>query len=545
MKKRKTLLSLIVATMMLVSLLSMVPQTNAAPTKDEFEIVVPWGLDHPRGKIIKSMITNHSTLGDKYDYVFTAVGGSPSDRDALTARFLAADYPELIITTQDWYTEFSLMPIWHNFAPMIAGWTAAERTDIPAGWWSILDFNNGDGTGDYIFALPFFGQSILPYVNTDIFKDAGLNYTHPEEDLEDVDEFLAACEAIDTDGNIAFAMVGDGSSDTTYMNYMLGSTDNYISDRFGTATGVPTVMAWGDNDEYGLNGTLSVEGYAAYLKMKGEGWVQPEVMTSGGGYANSLFGNGSAGMVFCGPWGTSIFENTAKVAGVKLNFTAVPMPACSDGVRSTITGGGITWVPKLLDATMKADALTLAEWLLDDENQMKTVENWLGESWRIPVKKSLTTDPWFSAFPNRSNFVTHIESQEYAYPWGKQHPEWIAIHESVLMPGYYDALLAINYDGTYTDQNYIDAAQAALDDMAQEIEDDYLRGSVTIPWFLHEPGTKTATATATVPTTVQETEIKTTVSVVTSVVSANGFGIIAAIAGIGSIFFIAKKKRKR
>ncbi len=32
----------------------------------DFEILIPYGLDHPRGKIIKSMIDN-STLKDAYD----------------------------------------------------------------------------------------------------------------------------------------------------------------------------------------------------------------------------------------------------------------------------------------------------------------------------------------------------------------------------------------------------------------------------------------------------------------------------------------------
>lgn len=542
MKKSRTLMSLLVASMMFLALLSVLPQVKAVPeavAADEFEIVMPWGTDHVRGQIIRSMIGNHSTLGTKYNYVYTAVGGGPADRDALTARFLAGDYPELIITTQDWYSEFATYGIFENFANVIAGWTPAEVADIPKGWWSILDFDQGDGSGGFIYALPFFGQSILPYVNTDDFKAAGLNDTHPEEDLETVAEFLSACAALDAAGKTPFAMVGDGSSDTTYMNYMLGDVDNYISKRSGTVTVPATVKGY-------LNSTLNMEGLAAWLKLKGEGWVQSAVDTSGGGYANSLFGNGSASIVFCGPWGTSIFEETSAKAGVKLNFTAVPQFNCSDGSRSTITGGGITWVPKTLtNATMKADAMTLAEWLLDDVNQMKTVDNWLKQSWRIPVKKSLASNAWFSQFPNRTNFVTHIESQEYAYPWGKQHSKWISIHESVLMPGYKAATHSITWNSTlYNDTYYEKVATDALDKMAQEIEVNYI--GVDIPHTIVqttvsvsvEPGT-------TVVETVIQTSIIETVSIVTSIVQASGFGVLVAIAGISSLLYIARRQRKR
>ena len=459
---------------------SFIKQSVHRVSQNDFEIVLQWDLTHPRGQIIRSMITNHSTLGNKYNYIYTEVNGSPAARNQLKARFLAGDYPNLIICTQDWYTEFAQYGIWENFAPVIQNWAQGEIDDIPKGWWNILDFENGNGSGSNIFALPFYGQTVLPYVNTDHFKVAGLNHTHPEEDLENLTEWLAACDTLNTTGYIPFAMVGDGSSDTTYMNYMLGSTDNYISSRY--AVPVPATVYPFDTPSPsnvvgggGVNGTLSVEGFAAYLKMKGEGWVQKDVDITSGPVANTFFGNGSASMVFCGPWGPNIFESEAQGAGYNLNYTVVNMPNCSDGVRSTIIGGGITMVPKTItNATMKADAMTLAEWLLDDENQMKTVENWLNHTWRIPVRKSLKNNPWFSAYPNRTNFITHIESQNYAYAWGKQHPSWMSIHENVMMPGYYNALFAVTWNGTYTDQDYTDFAQNALDAMALDIETNYL-----------------------------------------------------------------------
>ena len=547
MKKSRTLLNLLVVSLMFLALFSVLPQVKSEPeavAADEFEIVMPWGTDHVRGKIIMSMIGNHTTLGTKYTYKYTAVGGGPADRDALTARFLAGDYPELIITTQDWYSEFSTYGIWENFAPIIQSWDPSNVTDIPKGWWSILDFENGDGTGNYIYALPFFGQSILPYINKDHFNNVSINWN---TSLDTVQDMLTAAAALKADGWTPFAMVGDGSSDTTYMNYMMGDVDNYISARAGTDVGGVTIPA---TVKGYLNGTLNVEGLAAWLKLKGEGWTQPEVDTSGGGYANSLFGNGSASIVFCGPWGTSIFEDTAATAGVNLNFTAVPMFKCSDGSQSTITGGGITWVPKTLtNATMKADAMTLAEWLLDDENQMKTVDNWLNQAWRIPVKKSLASDPWFTAFPNRTNFVRHIESQEYAYPWGKQHSKWISIHESVLMPAYKDVTHKIKWNATgitggYNDTYYTQVAQEALDKMAQEIEVNYI--GIDIPKTIIqttisvtvEPGT-------TVVETVLQTSVIETVSIVTSIVRASGFGVLVTIAAISSLLYIARRQRKK
>ncbi len=460
MKKAKIVFAITLGALLFASLSA--SSTVAKPTADTFEVVIPWGLDHPRGKIIKSMIDNSSIAGD-YDFEYTVVGGGPSDRVQLFSRFAAKNYPDLLLVTQDWYTEFADFGIFHNFADEVADWAddrAGWVDDIPDGWWSILDLEKGDGTGDKVFALPFFGQSILPYINTDNFTAAGLTAA----DVDTLDGWLDACETLDGEGITPFAMVGKSQSDLAYMNYMFGSTDNFIDSRSDPAT----VFPWDDDGMYGVNGTLNVEGFAAYLKMKGEGWVPDTVETDGGGEANTVFGNGEAAMVLCGPWGTSIFEG----AGLE-NFKAIPMPKSSDGVRSTITGGGISLVPS--DAANAADAAVLAQELLEDEHQMKTVDNWLNQAWRIPVRTSLKDKPWFSAHDNRSNFVTHIESQSYAYPWGKQHPKWLSVHSDVMIPGYLAALNGITWNAGYTDAQYTAKAQEALDSMAAAIQVYYLK----------------------------------------------------------------------
>lgn len=442
--------------------------TTAKETQTSFEIVMPWGLDHERGKIIASMIGNHSSLGTKYTYTYTSVGGGPSDRDALVARFIANDYPDLIILTQDWYTEWAELDIWYDFSDDISAWSGDRegwREDIPTGWWSILDKANGDGTGNDIFALPFFGQSILPYVNLDDLAAASVTVA----DLDTLEGFMAAAKKLKDVGKTPFAQVGLLQSDIAYMNYMFGSTDNFID----SSTDPATVLPW-DGDKYGVNGSVNVEGLAAYLKLKGEGWVPTTVDTDGGGEVNTIFGAGDASMVLVGPWGTGIFTGAGLAADA---FQAIPMPKSSDGERSTITGGGMSMIPTVdkSDAVI-ADAAELAAWLLDDENQMKTVTNWLDVSWRVPVRQSVAENSWFteSGHPERANFIKHIESQVYAFPWGKQHPQWISIHEQVMMPGYRDALLDVTHGKGYTDAQYTEMAQKALDGMAQQIERFYL-----------------------------------------------------------------------
>ncbi len=535
MKKIRNFVILSLAAALILAAFTVIPQTPAAPAAPaalpNFEIVLPWGTDSPRGKIIRSMIQNETNIGTgRYNYTFTQVGGGPSDRDALRARFLAGNYPNLILCTQDWYTEFAEYGIWENFAPNIAAWTSVERStwvaDIPDGWWSILDLDNGDGTGDDIYALPFFGQSILPYINKDHFNAATLDWN---DTLDTVAEFMSSSATLNATGFTPFALVGTGISDIAYMNYMLGSVDNYINSRSNPAT----VYPWDSQERYGVNGTMSVEGLTAYLKMKGEGWTVSTVDATDGGGANTLFATNKTSMVFCGPWGTEIFERDSKAAGINLNFTAVPMPASLDGLRSTITGGGISFVPKLQpNATMKADAMLLAEWLLEDVNQMKTVENWLGSSWRLPVRSSVQNDPWFDVFPNRTNYKIHIDSQVYAYPWGRQHPTWMSIHESVMIPGYLAALQNITWNSDLTDAQYEAQAQAALDAMALEIELNYLPNIPTTT-----PGT-----TIIVPTDVIVTSIIT--QIVTSVVQASGFGIIVSLAGVSTFYFFFKKRKK-
>jgi ABC-type glycerol-3-phosphate transport system substrate-binding protein len=211
----------------------------------DFEIVVPWGLNHERGQIIQSMIENHSTLGTKYNFIYTQVGGGPADRDALTARLLAGDYPNLLLLTQDWYTEYSQFGIWYDFSNNITAWSGSRagwREDIPDGWWSVLDKENGNGTGTGIFALPFFGQTVLPYINLNDFSDVGLL----PSDVDTIDGFLDAAKLLSENGKTGFAQVGRLQSDIAYMNYMLGSSDNYINSSMDPAT----VYGWDAENKY-------------------------------------------------------------------------------------------------------------------------------------------------------------------------------------------------------------------------------------------------------------------------------------------------------
>ena len=239
MKKAKIVFAITLGALLFASLSA--SSTVAKPTADTFEVVIPWGLDHPRGKIIKSMIDNSSIAG-AYDFEYTVVGGGPSDRVQLFSRFASKNYPDLLLVTQDWYTEFADFGIFHNFADEVADWAddrAGWVDDIPDGWWSILDLEKGDGTGDKVFALPFFGQSILPYINTDNFTAAGLTAA----DVDTLDGWLDACETLDGAGITPFAMVGKSQSDLAYMNYMFGSTDNFIDSRSDPAS----VFPWDDD----------------------------------------------------------------------------------------------------------------------------------------------------------------------------------------------------------------------------------------------------------------------------------------------------------
>ncbi|MHA1944508.1 MAG: ABC transporter substrate-binding protein [Candidatus Hodarchaeales archaeon] len=517
--------------LMFLSLLAVTNVTVAKPQLTDFEIVMPWGTDHERGKIIMSMVGN-STIGTDYNFIYTAVGGGPADRDALTARFLAGDFPNMLIVTQDWYTEFSEFGIWHNFAPEIAAWSAGRAgwvDDIPDGWWSILDREKGDGLGSKVYALPMFGQSVLPYLNTDHFTAAGMNATELAVDWT-MDEFMDAAYNLSTAGYTPFAMVGKLQSDIAYMNYMMGSTNDYI-----TANTDPASVysySWPASDEYGVNGSLSVNGLARYMELKGEGLVQSTVDTDGGGEVNAIFTAGNASMVFVGPWGTSIFE-----ANPKTNFTAASMPRNENGERSTITGGGISLVPVFGDntnLTTRAAAVALAQDLLEDGPQLKTVSNYLNVAWRIPVRTSVQNNPWFDAFPNRTNFKYHIDSQSYAYAWGKQHPKWIEIHESVMMPGYRDALLTVTWNQSYTAQDYQIKAQSALDTMADTIQEFYL---VNIP--------STVTGTTVVETTVVHTTVVSGTTVYSTVIErAPGFTFLFGLVGLSIIIYYKKRDKK-
>ena len=530
MKNKNTYLALALSVAMLLSLFTVLNISTAEVQADDFEIVLPWATTSERGKIIKSMVDNSSIAG-KYNFIYSDVGGGPSDRDALTTRFRAGDYPNLMIVTQDWYTEFSQFGLFYDFSADVAAWSgdrAGWREDIPDGWWKIFDKVNGDGTGSNIQALPFFGQSTLPYFNTDHFADVGLNATELAEDMTMV-EFMDAAEALDAGGYTPMALVGAASSDLVYMNYMMGSTDNFISSRTDPAR----ILSWGPNDEYGTNGSISVQGFANYLKFKGEGWTKDTVDTTTGPNANDLFGLNQTSMVFVGPWGTSIFEGHGLT-----NFVAANMPRNADGERSTITGGGMSMVPIYgtnTNTTILNDAVALAQDLLDHENQMKTVTNWLGTAWRIPVRLSVAEDPWFSAFPNRTNYIRHIESDVYAYPWGKQHPKWVDVHSSVLQPGYKTALTSVVWNQSYTDAAYLTMAQAALDTMAYEAQTFYL--GYPAPVY---PAPTTVPETSVEYTTVETTSVEYT----TIIERTPGFVALFGLVGLSTIILYKKRTKK-
>ena len=530
MNNKNKYLALALSVAMLLSVFTVLSISTAEPQADDFKIVMPWPTTHERGKIIKSMVDNSSIAG-KYNFIYSDVGGGPTDRLALTADFRAGNYPNLMIVTQDWYTEFSRLGLFYDFSVDIAAWSGERadwREDIPTGWWKIFDEVNGDGTGTGIQALPFFAQSTLPYFNIDHFTDVGLNATELAEDMTMV-EFMAAAATLDAGGYTPMALVGAEISDLVYMNYMMGSVNDFISDRADPAR----VLSWGPNDEYGMNGSLNVQGFADYLKFKGEGWTKNTVDSDEGGDANDLFGLNQTSMVFVGPWGTSIFE------GLGLdNFVAANMPRNADGKRSTITGGGMSMVPiKGLNTntTMLNDAVALAQDLLDHENQMKTVTNWLDVAWRIPVRLSVTEDPWFSQFPNRTNFIRHVVSDSYAYPWGKQHPDWVNIHTDVLQPGYKAALTSVVWDQGYTDAEYLTMAQTALDNMAFDAQ--IFKLGYAAPVY---PVPTTTAVTSVEYTTVETTSIQFT----TVVERTPGFVALFGLIGLSTIILYKKRTKK-
>jgi ABC-type glycerol-3-phosphate transport system substrate-binding protein len=270
--------------------------------------------------------------------------------------------------------------------------------------------------------------------------------------------------------------------------------------------------------------------------MKGEGYAQSTVDTDGGGQANDIFGRGDAAMVFCGPWGSSIFMNDGLPAS---DFTAIPMPKTADGVRSTITGGGMTMIPKVSLQPSQAyedDAVYLSQWLLEDVNQMKIVDNWQNNSWRIPVRTSLVSNPWFTeaGHPERQNLVTHIQSQSYAFPWGRQHPKWLDVHTAVMMPGYKAAMNQIQYGNGYTDAQYTSIAQKSLDKMAADIQCYYLGG----------PCVAVSSQPSVVTTVIGGSTIVSTVST-TSTKSTPGFELFVAIPLILGVAGIHSFRRRR
>ena len=57
----------------------------------------------------------------------------------------------------------------------------------------------------------------------------------------------------------------------------------------------------------------------------------------------------------------------------------------------------------------------------------------------------------------------------------------MTVHDDVMIPQYHQALSSVTWSGGYTDTDYSQMAQAALDTMALEIESNYLSYTVGSP----------------------------------------------------------------
>ncbi len=166
------------------------------------------------------------------------------------------------------------------------------------------------------------------------------------------------------------------------------------------------------------------------------------------------------------------------------------------------------------------------------------------QAWRIPVRTSLKDKPWISAFDNRSNFATHIESQSYAFPWGKQHPEWLTVHSDVMIPGYLTGLNNVTWNQEYSDQVYMQMAQNTLDEIAWTIQTYYLGGILTTTETPTTSDTTSKTSDTIDTSTIIATVDPSTRPTTPTITSITGSPIVL-LAGLICIYGIKRKRRRK
>jgi multiple sugar transport system substrate-binding protein len=292
-----------------------------------------------------------------------------------------------------------LAEIGSTFLPgLVADSTLVDLTDsipdlVPAlRGWPVVDYRRR------AYAIPWMLGTRAMFVNTDLLKRAGLDAAHPPETWGDFANAVARVDAIAPDVK-GFGM-NSGEREVLFKKFM--------------------PFAWGNGGDI-LDSTLTrsvvaspqnLEALRFYLTLKPHSLLDRQEML------DEAFTRGRVGFAISGPWMLRKLPTSAP--DLHFTVTLMPRPAANRGTPASFAGAEALGIFR--GSRNKTDALTLARFLVREENAMPL---YVATGNAFPAAVAAERDTYFVDHPLDRVFVEQLKTA-VAPP---VHPQWVEIED--------------------------------------------------------------------------------------------------------------------
>ena len=248
------------------------------------------------------------------------------------------------------------------------------------------------------YAIPWMLGTRALYVNADLMKRAGLS---PEEPPATWAAFARAIQRIDAiDPETKGLGMNSGEREVLFKKFM--------------------PFAWGNGGDI-LDSTLTrsvvaspqnIEALRFYLSLKPNSLLDRQEML------DEAFARGRLGFTISGPWLLRKLPTTAP----QLHFEVALMPRPAEGKGTPASFAGAEVLGIFRSSKNKGDALTLARFLVREENAMPL---YAATGNAFPAAAAAEQDTYFVSRPKDRVFVEQLRTA-VAPP---VHPRWVEIEE--------------------------------------------------------------------------------------------------------------------
>jgi multiple sugar transport system substrate-binding protein len=338
------------------------PLTAVQPVLDAFH------REHPDLEVKVEQLTWQS---GREKIVAAIAAGRPPDLCEIGSTFL----PGLVADS----TLIDLTDSIADLKPALRGWRIAEHRGRA-------------------YAIPWMLGTRALYVNTELFKRAGLDPANPPATWSDFKAAAARIDALGPDTK-GFGM-NSGEREVLFKKFM--------------------PFAWGNGGDI-LDSTLTkslvaspqnIEALRFYLSLKPYSLLDRQEML------DEAFTRGRLGFTISGPW----MLRKLPASAPELHFEPLLMPRPGPGKGTPASFAGAELLGIFRGSKEKSAALTLARFLVREENAMPL---YVATGNAFPAAVAAEQDSYFVSHPGDRVFVRQLETA-VAPP---VHPRWVEIEE--------------------------------------------------------------------------------------------------------------------